>query len=295
MGKSSFLKKMRSSFSRRRSSGSVASAMSQSSDNSNPQNNSQCSSSGDLPPPVLVYHESARSIVFRDHLPRAVDIRQKQNRSSNASQQSDDNDSEAKAEADSINKKTGVAHKFKHEMAGMANLFFPEQPSNMMNETIEIQGFQPNVVPLPHLELGPNDEFTPLLESNTPSDWTPAKQEVVQMLKMQHAIVKTIKNSDWTSFLHHFKMTEAPKGCYPDSQNDIAPHEDGFPFNSFVTSMSLLLPEGGRKMCCFGAAAVLHNGSGLHPSKICAGCGQRMQTWSWPSGYSAKTEFNIDP
>lgn len=270
-------------FPRQRSSSSLGSAKSESSDDSNPLRSNRSSRKGDLPPPVLVYHESARSIVFRDHLRRAAEGELVQKQQQQLKLQQDDEEPNNSQESSA-------------ELAEMANLFYPEH----MTEKIEIQGFQPSIVPLPHLELGPNDEFLPLLESDTTTQdqWTQAEKEVVHYLETQCAVVKTVKNSDWTPFLHRFKTPQPSKLRHPDDHKDIEPREGGFPFNSFVTSTSLL-PAGGRKMRCFGANSVYTTGvvfalPEFSDPAVEAAAVSGTRTWCWPSGYSAKTEFNID-
>ena len=240
----------------------------------------------ELPPPVLVYHESARSIVFRDHLRRAAEAEDK--KESSSIHQNDHTTSEREKE---------ISKELSSEWNELSNLFGGERHDSG-DITVEIQGFQPNIVPLPHLQLGQNDEFQPLLESETPTDdWTIAEREVVEQLQTQRAVVKTIKNTDWTSFLHRFKVAHPPRGSYPDDHNDIAPHDQN-PFNSFVTSTTLL-PSGGRKMRCYGNPAVYTTGVVFALPRFASDedenkAVEATRTWSWPSGYSAKTEFNID-
>jgi hypothetical protein len=292
---SKVLKKARSSLSKRRSGSSVGSGTSQSSDDSNPARSSR-KSKGNLPPPVLVYHESARSIVFRDHLRRAAEGEKQQAKK-------EETPAATQEELEQLQGERNFSQDFNSDLTEMANLFSPEHQnssSNFMNEKIEIFGFQPNIVPLPHLELGPNDEFLPFLESDSRNkdQWTPAEKEVVQLLESQRAAFKTIKNSDWTPFLHRFKTALPPKGRYPDNHNDIPAHEDGFPFNSFVTATSVL-PTGGRKMRCYGAANVYTTGvifalPQFPDPAVEDEVAKQTRTWTWPSGYSAKTEFNID-
>jgi hypothetical protein len=259
---SQVLKKTRSALSKRRSSSSVGSSTSHDSNESgtprSPRSNSNKNSNsqgGSLPPPLLVYHESARSIVFRDHLRRAADVEQTHNH----------NDEPKQSAADVVHQspdtdKQQYNDDLSDELNAMNALFGDPQgeAGGFMNERIAIQGFTPNIVPLPHLELGPNDHFEPLMDSDNRQEWTEAEREVVEMLENQKAVVKTIKNNDWTEFLHRFQAPHPPKGSYPDSHNDIPSHE-GFPFNSFVTSTTIL-PSGGKKMRCFGAAAVYTTG-----------------------------------
>eukprot|EP00980_Cylindrotheca_fusiformis_P013881 scaffold3598_cov115-Cylindrotheca_fusiformis.AAC.17 len=270
------------------SSHSVGSASSQDSGDSGLLRSPRSSSSrqgGSLPPPVLVYHESARSIVFRDHLRRAAaDGEQTEKKNGDQSVGSEHQEH------------VHTSEEFSNGMDAMSALFgdgTSESSSGSMSERVAIQGFTPNIVPLPHLELGPNDEFAPLLVSDNKVDWTDAEREVVGMLENEQAVVKTIKNSDWTDFLHRFKTPHPPKG----SHNDI-PSSDKFPFNSYVTSTTIL-PSGGRKMRAYGAPAVYTTGvvfalPQFENEEEESKSAELTRTWSWPSGYSAKTEFNID-
>lgn len=272
----------------------------------------------DLAPPVLVYHESARSIVFRDHLRRAAQAEERgQNTTTTTSDGGGSSDSihhhrqphisserERQTSQDLSTDWNEMSHLFGGDNSNIADETTPQ----MMNATswsVEIQGFQPNVVPLPHLQLGANDEFTPLLESSpdhTSDDWTASEQEVVDMLESQHAVVKTIKNTDWTAFLRRFQTPHPPRQTrYPDSHNDIAPTTTssggGTTFNSFVTSTSLL-PPGGRKMRCYGNPNNYTTGVIFALPKFSTEPQEsnallETRTWAWPSGYSAKTEFNI--
>jgi hypothetical protein len=190
---------------------------------------------------------------------------------------------------------------FSSELSQMNELLDPMGSTFMpMENQISISGFTPNIVPLPHLELGPNDEFAPLLEesdSHHLDSWTEAEREVVTMLENQQAVVKTIKNNDWTDFLHRFKTPHKPQSRYPDSHNDIPAHEK-YHFNSFVTSTSIL-PPGGKKMRAYGAANVYTTGVVFGLPEFSSSdeedeAAEKSRSWTWPSGYSAKTEFNID-
>jgi hypothetical protein len=315
---------------------------------------------GELPPPVLVYHESARSIVFRDHLRRVAskdvsNSKQLKGGSSNVSNISTDsnendddnnnNDDAGKPAAvesikgqklDPIPSATMVQqqqqqqqqqvdghgaaseqHKQQHEthsalqdvgsdLVDLANVFMPNAGADLpyLNENnIQIVGFQPNIVPLDQLELGPKDEFLPLLESGmdekVSQEWTKAEQQVVTLLRDQKAVVKTIKNADWTDFLHRFRLPKQGRNSrYHDAHDDIGPSDARFPFTSFVTSTSLL-PPFGKKMRCFGASEVYTTGvvfalPSYDTPEQEAEAAERTHTWSWPAGYSAKTEFNID-
>mmetsp|Transcript_7830 Transcript_7830/g.18859 ORF Transcript_7830/g.18859 Transcript_7830/m.18859 type:complete len:790 (+) Transcript_7830:305-2674(+) len=278
---------------RRPSNSSVGSTGSQESDHSLSHPNVGTTSNA-LQPPILVYHESARSIVFRDHLRRAADIEQSESGGTGNNPpepMSPNNDPETKADHEHFEED------FSMELSAMNALFGGAEAGGFMNERISIQGFTPNIVPLAPLELGPNDQFLPLLDSHDRTLWTPAEREVVDLLDNQCAVVKTIKNNDWTDFLHRFKKPHPPKGRYPDDHNDIPANGD-YTFNSFVTSTSLL-PAGAKKMRCYGAAAVYTSGIVFALPKFQDADAENKavestRTWSWPSGYSAKTEFNVD-
>ena len=87
--------------------------------------------------------------------------------------------------------------------------------------------------------------------------------DVVLLFANQQACVKTVKNDDWLRFVHQLHSG---------------------PFRSSVT----LPPPGGRRMCLFGrvsagAVGVVFDRRALDLSKA----------FIWPSGYYAKTEFNI--
>lgn len=235
-----------SSLSRHNRSGSF------SDDDSNP------SYQGPLPPPVLVYHESARSIVFRDHIRRE--------------------------------------HFKSSESSGIV--------SNMstVSEThsVEITNYEPVIQPLPSLELGAQDEFQPLIDSDpamNESKLNDAEKEVVNLLAQERAVVKTLKNADWKDFLHRLSNPLELRSRRGKTHDDVPAHDD-YRFNSFVTSTTLL-PAFGRKMRAYGSmneyttgvvfALPLDHGSETEDEVV-----KRCEVWAWPSGYAAKSEFNID-
>jgi hypothetical protein len=332
-----------------------------------------------LPPPVLVYHESARSIVFRDHLRRAAKMSESNastvsettpattaDKAADSNNNVDDLTSKSesslriaeagadpaeqirprsvsiggiksipppvkrrypKAYAESkndnsngFNSNIGEHHDLIDPLVGMITPI-TEMASDLLdlnNDTVlpsqagipptQIAGFRPRIEPLPAMDFGPNDEFAALQhsprgdldESDFPSDWTVAERQVVTALKTERACCKTIKNSDWTAFLHRFCFAFEPKSRNSCSaHNDIAPDGPAHPFNSFVTSTTML-PECGEKMRCFGSCNMYTVGVVFElPTAFADGetedeVVKRTQTWSWPAGYSAKTEFNID-
>jgi hypothetical protein len=291
--------------------------------------------------PILVYHESARSIVFRDQLRRAV---QKLNTTTNSNNETNQN-SILPTKDSIMNMNTSNSDN---------NTSNGSTTNTATEPTTIIAGFQPKIVPLPPLELNPSDEFTELLHSqydcetdtnnntndNKSTHFTDAEIEVCTMLHYQQCTVKTIKNEDWTSFLQRFlqpnikhihsSQQQQQQHYAPKEHDDIPPSSknnsdaDDCPFNSFVTSTSLL-PMDGKRMRCYGSIQQYTVGvvfglpsydylrekhsndneatvndvdetttiAELIEQQEELDC-QQTQTWSWPSGYSAKTEFNID-
>lgn len=328
---------------------------------------------GKLPPPILVYHESAHSIVFRDHLRR---VAKHQGSSSISNDEEDQNEQQQQQpttarlgggtnKTDDVKKNTTAANNYaspdarKRETSQKQDSFVKitselsqklgidrgetVMPSQAQIPSNQIANFLPRIQPLPRLALGPDDHFEPLINqppavhlvinssddsvdnNATGKDWSPAEREVVQLLLTEQACVKTIRNGDWTAFLTRFRTLPQPPPNHhhtaklPGQQQqqqrhhaDIAKHDgEEFPFNSFVTSTSLL-PTSGKKMRCFGATSQYtvgvvfalpssyHNpNSKVNENSECIeetegeAC-KRTRTWSWPAGYSAKTEFNID-
>mmetsp|Transcript_23382 Transcript_23382/g.38696 ORF Transcript_23382/g.38696 Transcript_23382/m.38696 type:complete len:759 (+) Transcript_23382:507-2783(+) len=214
-----------------------------------------------VPPPVLVYHESARSIVFRDHLRRA---------------------------------------KLKSQKSSVSSLGRRDSSDSVGSSAVEIANFNPMVKPLPPLELTSRDAFAPLLQDLVPGDLTAAEKDVVRIFSEQRACVKTLKNSDWTAFLRHFWKPELRHNDsrFPHVHDDSAPH-DNLIYNSFVTSTTLL-PKDGIKMRAFGSTKEYTTGvvfalpEGFVNDETETEAVHRTKTWAWPSGYAAKTEFNID-
>lgn len=302
------------------------------------------STTASIDPSVLVYHESARSIVFRDHLRRAAKKEQ-----------------ESQGVMGSTTKRT-VTTEFITELAdarrdaqeytppddmiGEANRKQKQQqqqqqqhgkppthaekdeqsdsflPLLVPNDSTITNCFQPSITPLPKLALGHTDELQALLKSPTGEDgnvdpiWTVAEREVVELFAHQQALLKTIKNTDWTPFLHRFQISNARRqnSNLPTEHDDIGPRDaTHYPWNSFVTSCSLL-PPFGKKMRAYGSptaytAGVVfalprqhhttiggdHNNNSSSRTVISEDeAATTTKTWSWPAGYSAKTEFNID-
>jgi hypothetical protein len=140
--------------------------------------------------------------------------------------------------------------------------------------------------PLPKLPLTPYDKFPPLTHKYTTqdlSDLDPQEQQIVSLLQNQAAVVKTVKNSEWSSFLRRFVIEK-----------------------SFRTSTSLL-PPSGQKMRCYGSTKEYTVGVVFSLPKVGSSSNsayaneqeeqdemERTNTWCWPSGYAAKTEFNVD-
>lgn len=322
-----------------------------------------------------IYHESARSIVFRDHLRRqasSVSINtissvvpsgghtRSRSRSTSRSrprtpikglgkklkglaEASDEEGGESDSSAATVSSKgshgsggsrssrssrasrssRGRRRHRRHSNASSVGLSIDgsyhdtvdtsrHSASSVTSEVI-ISGFTPQIDPLPKLDLTQNDEFTPLLESDPGKEdvWSTmseAEREIVEALRDGFAVVKTISNSEWTSFLKRFKVPVVDRRLAQSKHEDKPPLEDDDssgdarlmrPFNSFVSSTSLL-PSNGKKMRCYGSTKQYITGVVFQlPSSYPNGESEeeavvRTRTWSWPAGYSAKTEFNID-
>jgi hypothetical protein len=305
-------------------------------------------SSSPLPPPVLVYHESARSIVFRDNMHRACDAAAEQVASilvgsvpSPSSSKIEKYDHKGTRHASFVldRPSTSSLEDTDHpdmrraasiNLGELAELKADDDNNNVSNQplsgslvldgivhrnsthSVDIKGFQPQIVPLPRLQLGRNDEFQSLImsdESQQEQYWTDREKEVYQMIMDQKATIKTIKNTDWTQFLHRFKIPRDPMNGeeYRNKRDDIGPHHDtdcddsgsgAFPYNSFVTSTTML-PSGGIKMRAYGTTSNYTTGvvfaiPKFENEQLEEEAAKITNAWSWPSGYSAKTEFNID-
>jgi hypothetical protein len=115
---------------------------------------------------------------------------------------------------------------------------------------VVVANFRPAIEPLARLELEASHVFAPLLDADPfRGDGAPAlsgaEREVVELLREERAVVKTIRNSDWTAFLQKFKPSDengggahehhpaqrAPTATEPDTPPDAGEH----PFNSFVS------------------------------------------------------------
>lgn len=241
-----------------------------------------------LEDPILVYHESARSIVFRDHLRRAV----RQNDADVASSTAENFKHDAAASAPLHRKGTSFAGDVL-EISNLASEIHISRKGETSSNTT-VANFQPKIVPLPALELGPADEYSELLESkydDIAGELSDAERDVCLMLREQRCTLKTIKNVDWTDFLKRFREPHQSKGRTPDEHDDIAPESDEFPFNSFVTSTSLLPPDG-KRMRCYGSTSQYTTGvvfglpNGFADADAESEATARTQTWSWPAGYS---------
>ena len=125
-------------------------------------------------------------------------------------------------------------------------------------QPVVVANFQPVIQPLEPLELHSSNVFEPLLNANPSSlDLTEAECEVVELLRKEQAVVKTIRNADWTAFLQKF-IPEEEGGWGKHEYHPSHRTHDGesggdiddamkYPYNSFVTSTSLL-PSCGKKM-----------------------------------------------
>jgi hypothetical protein len=197
------------------------------------------------------YHESARSIVFRDTL-------RHENHSSKTAP-------------------SGSSYIYRRGDSSFISYYSSDSNDNNTDTVVD---------PLPKLPLTKHSPFLPLISQqlHQPLDsLNTQERHVVQLLQTQMAVVKTIKNSEWSTFLRKFVVER-----------------------SFRTSTSLL-PPSGQKMRCFGSTKEYTVGVvfalptvGESEDAVYANLEEeqdeinRTQTWCWPSGYAAKTEFNVD-
>lgn len=241
----------------------------------------------------------------------------------------------------------------------------PDNVHQQPQPTIVIANFQPIIEPLEPLHLHSSNIYESLLHA-TPEQillqqldeqgddseggeiLTEYECEVIEMLKQEKAVVKTIRNSDWTTFIQKFIPVNNSNGNNEEMvkngdngnstimammgmrkphpaerkeqhDNSLSQSRPLLHYNSFITSTSLL-PSNGKKMRCFGSTndytvSVVfalpttftqpkqqqqhhgnyhHNDTNDDESVLEDDAARRTLTWSWPSGYSAKTEYNIN-
>ena len=264
---------------------------------------------------ILVCHENARSIVFRDHLRHVTKIVEEEeldedDLSESESESEDDPDLSQirNSMRDSIRASLRQSITSGDEINLLAQSLVPElaKDVNKMHVTtdrdVQIEHLHVHMTPLPELDLGPKSPINEILEdpaySSRQNDWTEAEKEVYELFQKERACVKTIKNSEWGIFLNRFN-TPSPRGTHrrPHRHDDIGPHGD-VPFNSFYTSTTLL-PSTGGKMRCYGSLTAYNAGVVFALPKFATSEAEeeevkRTETWGFPAGYSAKTEFNID-
>ena len=221
----------------------------------------------------------------------------------------------------SIHNDDRFSHIFNDESAGGTKIHISGKPQ------VVIANYTPVINPLPSMELGAYNEFAELLQSkpfiweegegpekaciNAPV-WDTMNQEekdVATMLLNQQCVVKTVKRADWTGFLEKFVVEDGdnPRHYLHPREVKTCTKEERFnkysldktpnaSFNSFMTSTSLF-PSAGLKMRCYGST-----------KEYCLGVifalpseqdndqeknAKSTNSWCWPSGYAAKTEFNI--
>jgi len=171
-------------------------------------------------------------------------------------------------------------------------------------------------------ELGESQQGKcPEKAKQNPDVWdtmTDTEKDVVTKLQQEKCVVKTVNTSSWTSFLQKFPIKDGEIGggrwrlnagenasLGTDRRKHIIfsqkQQQTLQPFHSFATSTTLL-PPCGFKMRCYGSIKQYPTGvifalptTFPNDNSDEAQAADRTNTWSWPSGYSAKTEYNIDP
>uniref|UniRef100_A0A7S2LBK0 Uncharacterized protein n=1 Tax=Leptocylindrus danicus TaxID=163516 RepID=A0A7S2LBK0_9STRA len=265
--------------------------------------------SGALEKATVIYRDTnARNIVFRDQLRRQA--KQEKELSSRSSQQ---RASRSPSPVGSSNDFDNDDDSPKCSPSGTLTPSSPVASNRISNDSSP--GSSPGsseirdrfiVEPLPPLDLGASDVFHPLLNSsNDPSSLTESEKRVLSLLTHQKAVVKTIRHSDVKEFLQRFKP---PHDTNDDGVNDLNPNESSSSSSSalegddkakaFRTSTSLL-PPFGKKMRAYGSVGEFNTGIVFALPEYTSDDAEdeavvQSGTWVWPSGYSAKTEFNID-
>lgn len=279
-----------------------------------------------LDPPTLLYHESARHIVFRDQIRRVQRRASVEEASYSSSASPSRYNSPPKSRPGGISSSRsssrasspvttrrpggvsrpnsrassrtpprvrpgGVGAGLKSEKPRGREVVPPHPPTPPRPPTPP--STQPPTVqfePLAPLELSQYSTFEPLVVEDLEQheELTPLESHVVELLETEQAVVKTLRNSDWTQFFLKF------------------PHAE-YSHPPFKTSTSLL-PSRGLKMRCFGSTKEFTVGcvfalptAGDREWDAYKSSGELQahmeatNTWAWPSGYAAKTEFNVDP
>jgi hypothetical protein len=264
--------------------------------------------------PTLIHHDSAHSIVFRDQLrrqssyayskgqssqsDRSLQHRSQSDRmrslsigSSHSGRPLDDDGTNTQSETGSVSSSAGVL---------ADNSSIQIQPNDTdLTPRIIITHINPTIEPLEPLPLTSSDTFEPLLYS-TPFDqernelWnenlSQTERDIVTLIQNENCVVKTIKNQEWMDFLHRFRKVDT------DTQET---NRGISILQSFKTSTTLL-PSGGIKMRCYGSPREYSHGVIFSLPRTFPGyqdedtAANLAGVWCWPSGYSAKTEFNID-
>lgn len=288
--------------------------------------NNMTKNTAPLPPATLIYHESARSIVFRDQIRRTV----KHHTNGKTSSISDSRSNNNHHFTTSSSNITDDGHSVASHESDHTNNSGTTNASSSVGVPSVIDGIQP----LEQLELRSDDVFTALVDScvsgksqednNNDSiastvltEW---EQEVVQRLQDQTCVMKTIRNSEWTTFLPKLSASwQDNDSSLNEKKKEKAKgkgKERGSQTSGGFSSSTSLLPSGGTKMRCFGSAREftvgclfylpdenddnIDNDDGVddnesHVMDIASvEALNETKTWCWPSGYSAKTEFNID-
>ena len=269
---------------------------------------------------VLVCHGSAHAIVFRDQVRLARKIIQEEEELEESSSGSDTDSSDNEGTAAFASMRQSIRQSIQtslreeqgsvssdqmivKEINQLAHSMVPELTRDFLEicqvseRNVEIEGLHiAQIEPLSELESKASSPFGGLLEESNLDDLTRDEAEVVDMLQHQKCVVKTIKNSEWPTFLKRFQTPKQQFGVQqknaPTQHNDIAPSDSTSPFNSFVTSTSLL-PAAGRKMRCYGSNTAYNVGVVFalptFESELEEEQAQKdTQTWSWPAGYAAK-------
>ena len=258
-----------------------------------------------LEKPTVIYRDTcARNIVFRDTMRRQQVELTQQERGSRKSRSPSPSGSIGSKSSHGDGEPT--TQKDEHRDVSKS----PSSPTEMHLITA-----------LPSLDLSAKDIFEPLLSSDAAHEeeqhlhFTDHERYVMELFEQQRAVIKTVRHGDLADFLNRFKRSFNSDACQKcglgrhksfdssrTSQNGESDHDlecECMP--SFRTSTTML-PPAGKKMRPYGSQNEFSSGVVFAlPKYGNDSCSEQedndvieSKSWIWPSGYSAKTEFNID-
>ena len=269
----------------------------------------------------MIYRDTcARNIVFRDTMRRQQSELKRQSEASERDNRTSRSPSPSGSIGSKSNHDNGGSMPSTPTTHGDSGIISIDSPSSSSTAEMHL------ITALPSLDLSSRDIFEPLLSSDIARKYehhlhfTEQERHVIHLFEQQRAVVKTIRHGDLADFLDRFKrssLSDACKSCglgrgesfgsFCSSINSSSEKEeeilecDCTP--SFRTSTSLL-PPSGNKMRPYGSPTEFSSGVVFALPEYDGSKNSLKEkedqdvvesnTWVWPCGYSAKTEFNID-